>query len=70
LSYTEDPVWRDAEAEEFIGVSPGTLAAWRNRRNKNQPAWLTVGSRAIRYRRSELIAWLDANTVRPGGSAR
>ena len=50
-------------AAEFLGVQPATLKTWRWRgvgpqfiKLGNQP-----GSR-VAYRRSDLIAWLDART--------
>lgn len=41
-----------------LGLSHRTLAAWRSSRRSELP-WLKVGSR-IRYRRQDVIAWLEA----------
>ncbi len=47
-------------AAEFLGVSPTTLPRWRW--SGVGPAYLKVG-RAIRYRRSDLEAWLAGRCV-------
>ena len=47
-------------AAEVLGVSPKTLPRWRWA--GTGPAFLRVG-RAIRYRRSDLEAWLDGRFV-------
>lgn len=52
----------EAEAADFLRLSVRTLQAWRIR--IAGPAFVQVG-RAIRYRRRDLIAWIEANTVSP-----
>lgn len=47
-------------AAEFIGASPKTLPRWRWA--GTGPAYLKVG-RSIRYRRSDLEAWLAGRFV-------
>lgn len=53
----------EVRAADFLAVSPRTLQAWR--RQKVGPAYCAAG-RAIRYRRRDLIAWVESNLVRPG----
>lgn len=43
-----------------LGLSPRTLAAWRSSRRSDLP-WIKVGAR-IRYRRGDVIAWLEGLT--------
>lgn len=43
-----------------LGLSPRTLAAWRSSRRSELP-WIKVGAR-IRYRRCDVIAWLEGLT--------
>ncbi len=43
-----------------LGVHPMTLAAWRMVDGQGPP-FVKVGS-AVRYRRSDVEAWLDAQT--------
>jgi excisionase family DNA binding protein len=57
------------QAAQFLGLSPRTLESWRL--TGNGPAYIKVGRR-VRYRRSDLEAWLDArrrtSTSDPGSS--
>lgn len=53
---TETEALNTREAAEVLGLHPGTLANWRNR--KLGPPYLKIG-RAIRYRRHELEAWCN-----------
>lgn len=46
-------------AADYLGMSPLTLIDWRVK--KMGPPWIACG-RAIRYRKSALDAWADANT--------
>ena len=50
-----------AEAAAFLGVRPQTLATWLCRRRYPLPV-VRVG-RLVRYRLSDLEAFLDARTV-------
>jgi hypothetical protein len=57
-----DALLTEAEAADFLRLSVRTLQAWRIR--IAGPAFVQVG-RAVRYRRRDLIAWIDVNTVSP-----
>jgi hypothetical protein len=57
-----DALLTESEAADFLKLSARTLQAWRIR--IAGPAFVQVG-RAVRYRRRDLIAWIDANTVSP-----
>lgn len=46
----------EKQAADFLSVKPGTLAIWRCTGRWSLP-FLRVG-RAVRYRRSDLEAWL------------
>jgi hypothetical protein len=48
-------------AAAFIGVKPGTLEVWRALK-RPQPRYLKIG-RLVRYRRQDLLDWLDARAV-------
>lgn len=50
----------DKAAAELLGVSPGTLAVWRCTGRYRLP-FLKVG-RKVRYRRADLLAWLESRT--------
>ena len=55
-----EPLLMEVQAAKLLNLSPRTLQNWRVARNG--PQYIRVG-RAIRYRRRDLIAWIDANTV-------
>lgn len=50
------------EAARYLGVSPGTLANWKSNGRVKIPCFF-VG-RSIRYRKSDLDAYLDAHKIR------
>jgi predicted DNA-binding transcriptional regulator AlpA len=73
LSLDTDALLREQDAADLLSLSVRTLQSWRNR--MAGPPFIQVG-RAVRYRRRDLIAWIDANTIgspmgrpvmRPGG---
>jgi hypothetical protein len=57
-----DALLTEVEASDFLRLSVRTLQAWRLR--VTGPAFVQVG-RAVRYRRRDLIKWIEANTVSP-----
>ena len=69
ISATTSPVeiFDDKKAAAYIGIQPRTLRAWRNSR---QLPFLRVTARVIRFRKSDLDAWLDrTRTAMTGGAA-
>ena len=48
-------------------MAPGTLGVWRSTGRYNLP-FLKVG-RAVRYRRADLLAWLEKRTRETGATA-
>ncbi|WP_018989145.1 helix-turn-helix domain-containing protein [Aromatoleum toluclasticum] len=54
-------------AAKFIDVSPGTLAVWRSTGRYNLP-FVKIG-RNVRYRRSDLIKWMDGRLCDTGATA-
>jgi predicted DNA-binding transcriptional regulator AlpA len=55
-----DTLLTEVQTAEFLNISVRTLQAWRIK--LAGPRFVRVG-RAIRYRRKDLTAWIDANTV-------
>jgi excisionase family DNA binding protein len=49
------------DAAEVLGVSPGTLQVWRSTKRYGLP-YLKIG-RLVRYRRADLLAWLESRLV-------
>lgn len=46
------------EAADYIGVVPGTLYQWRNRRAQHRPKEIQVG-RNLRWKQEDLDQWLE-----------
>jgi hypothetical protein len=61
-SVDAEPLLRECDAAAFLKNSVRTLQAWRC--SGVRPAFVRAG-RSIRYRRSDLIAWIEANIVVP-----
>lgn len=66
-TFHNDVLVSEAEAARALGVSPGTLKAARLHRLESNPLrdlpHVRIG-RSVRYRRADVIAWIEANTVR------
>lgn len=60
LQKSTDPLLKPAQAAEYIGVSENTLSVWRCVGRYNIQ-FVKVG-RLVRYRKSELDAFLDRRT--------
>jgi predicted DNA-binding transcriptional regulator AlpA len=56
----DDALLNEMQAAHFLSLSVRTLQAWRLR--SAGPRIVRAG-RAIRYRRRDLIAWIEAHTV-------
>ena len=54
----------EQEASEFLDVAPGTLSVWRSTGRHAIP-FIKIG-RNVRYRRSDLVAWLDGHIHQSG----
>lgn len=62
----DDALLTEVQAADFLSLSIRTLQAWRLR--GAGPAYVQAG-RAVRYRRRDLIAWIETHTFgRPGES--
>ena len=57
----------EKQAAERLTVSPGTLSVWRSTGRYNLP-FVKVG-RMVRYRMSDLDAWIDARSCETGATA-
>ena len=57
----------DKAAAAVLDVTPGTLSVWRSTGRYALP-FLKVG-RKVRYRRSDLLDWLDKRTRSTGATA-
>jgi hypothetical protein len=57
----------DKAAAEYIGSTPGTMSVWRSTGRYNLP-FIKVG-RNVKYRKSDLDAWLEKRTRTSGATA-
>jgi excisionase family DNA binding protein len=57
----------EAQAAEILTVAKGTLGVWRSTGRYGLP-FVKVGRR-VRYRRSDLLAWLEKRTRETGATA-
>lgn len=46
-----------ADAAELLGLAPRTLMRWRVERSG--PTFIRIGNRSVRYRPSDLDAWIE-----------
>jgi predicted DNA-binding transcriptional regulator AlpA len=60
LSHDADALLREQDAADFLSLSVRTLQSWRIR--MAGPPFVQVG-RAVRYRRRDLVTWIEANTI-------
>lgn len=51
----------DKDAASYLNLAVNTLAVWRSTKREDLP-FIKLG-RAVRYRKSDLDNWLNANTV-------
>ena len=57
LPTDNDCLLRETEAARFLGFTPRALQAWRCR--GGGPKYVRISRRAIRYRRGDLVAWIE-----------
>ena len=56
------PLLNEKQAAEFLGLKPRTLQAWRW--SGGGPKYVRLSARAVRYRQSDLDAFVDARIAR------
>jgi excisionase family DNA binding protein len=59
----ESEYFNSVQAAEFLGVSPGTLEAWRC--SKRYPIPYLKCGRLVRYKKADLVGWLNSRTIQP-----
>jgi hypothetical protein len=53
-----DALVDEAKAAQILDVTPRALQAWRQR--GGGPPYVSISSRCVRYRRRDLIAWIES----------
>lgn len=56
-----------AEVAAWTGVSENTLRFWRW--DKRGPKWFRLGPKTVKYRQSDVQAWLDEQYAATNGAA-
>jgi predicted DNA-binding transcriptional regulator AlpA len=54
----------ERSAARYLAVSHGTLRLWRSQ--GTGPRWYKAGEKLIRYRRSDLDAWIESRIEKVG----
>lgn len=60
-----DPLLDDKQVSELTGISVGTLRWWRHD-GTHGPRWFKLGPRAVRYRTSDVEAWISERYAQAG----
>lgn len=60
-----DRLLTEAEAAALLNLQPGTLRYWRSTGRIGQPPFVRIG-RQVRYRASDLAAYMDGLTAGAG----
>lgn len=61
----DEPLAKAAEVADRLGYTPEGLAQMRYR--GNGPKFIKLGGKAVRYRWSDVEAWLDQKTMQRTG---
>jgi excisionase family DNA binding protein len=51
----------DSEVAQYLRIQPHTLRVWRSARKHPQLPFVRVGGRCVRYRFSDVLAWVEGN---------
>jgi predicted DNA-binding transcriptional regulator AlpA len=54
----DDTLMSEAQAAALLGVTQRTLQGWR--RNGAGPGFVRLTARSVRYRRADLVGWVNA----------
>jgi predicted DNA-binding transcriptional regulator AlpA len=65
-SAVEQEYLNQAQAAEFLGFHPNYMVILSKR--PDGPPRTKLGPRAVRYRKSELVAWMDSWKNRPAAA--
>ena len=66
ITTNDDELLTTTELVELTGITPKTLAALRARRQI--PFVRLGGGRLVRYRRRDVLAWIESRVVAVGGA--
>lgn len=55
-----DRLLNDKQVQDLTGIPTGTLRWWRHQGDQG-PIWFRLGPRAIRYKQSDVLSWIEDN---------
>jgi predicted DNA-binding transcriptional regulator AlpA len=58
-TFTTELLLNDRQVAELTGIATGTLRWWRHKDEGDGPRWFRLGPKAIRYRKSDVEAWIE-----------
>ena len=58
----EESLLKPKDVAGLLNISLHTLASWRRQTNPHDLPWIEVGG-SVRYRRSDVQAWLNKRTT-------
>ena len=62
------PLWVEEQVAEYLAIEPRTCRLWRTARGL---PFIRISSKAVRYRKADIDAWLDRRRCQTGkGGAR
>ncbi len=66
MASVDERLLNEAESAQFLGLSPNTLNRWRCLRKG--PEFVKLGGRSVRYRLSDLTAWVESQRKMTSGA--
>lgn len=65
LSTNDEPLIDTRAAARMLGLAEITLRMWRTEGNPDQPPYIKVSPKAVRYRPSAVAAWAASREYQP-----
>lgn len=60
---SKSPFWlTSAETAAKLGMNVQTLTNWRSTQRPNQPKFYKTGAKSVRYKASDVDAWIEKNS--------
>jgi excisionase family DNA binding protein len=67
MEFGPDQLMNTRELADYLRINPATVYRWRH--SKEGPPPTRLGSKAVRYRRRDVDAWLEAGQQEPSPEA-
>ena len=60
---TAEPLWLEEQTALYLAIEPRTCRLWRTTRGL---PFIRISSKAVRYRKADIDAWLDRRRCQTG----